>query len=82
LALQSLGLFMVALDTLVVTTALPVLRVDVRASLTELEWTVNVCTLAFACPCSRAPRSVTASGGGGCSRSACRSSPPPRPRER
>jgi EmrB/QacA subfamily drug resistance transporter len=49
LALASLGLFMVALDTLVVTTALPVLRVDLRASLSELEWTVNVYNLAFAC---------------------------------
>ena len=33
LALASLGLFIVALDTLVVTTALPVLRVDLGASL-------------------------------------------------
>jgi EmrB/QacA subfamily drug resistance transporter len=49
LALASLGLFMVALDTLVVTTALPVLRVDLGASLADLEWTVNVYNLAFAC---------------------------------
>jgi EmrB/QacA subfamily drug resistance transporter len=49
LALASLGLFMVALDTLVVTTALPVLRVDLHASLSELEWTVNAYNLAFAC---------------------------------
>jgi EmrB/QacA subfamily drug resistance transporter len=49
LALASLGLFMVALDTLVVTTALPVLRVDLGASLSDLEWTVNVYNLAFAC---------------------------------
>jgi len=49
LALASLGLFMVALDTLVVTTALPVLRVDLGASLSGLEWTVNVYNLAFAC---------------------------------
>src|ERR671939_375952 len=33
LALTALGLFMVALDTLVVTTALPVLRVDLGAAL-------------------------------------------------
>src|SRR5262249_15998454 len=38
LVLASLGLFMVALDTLVVTTALPVLRVDLGASLSDLEW--------------------------------------------
>jgi EmrB/QacA subfamily drug resistance transporter len=40
---------MVALDTLVVTTALPVLRVDLGASLPDLEWTVNIYNLAFAC---------------------------------
>ena len=49
LALASLGLFMVALDTLVVTTALPVIRIDLGASLPDLEWTVNVYNLAFAC---------------------------------
>jgi EmrB/QacA subfamily drug resistance transporter len=49
LALASLGLFMVALDTLVVTTALPVLRVDLGASLGDLEWTVNAYNLSFAC---------------------------------
>src|SRR5262245_6757214 len=49
LILASLGLFMVALDTLVVTTALPVLRVDLHASLSDLEWTVNAYNLAFAC---------------------------------
>jgi len=49
LVLASLGLFMVALDTLVVTTALPVLRVDLGASLGDLEWTVNAYNLAFAC---------------------------------
>ena len=49
LVLASLGLFMVALDTLVVTTALPVLRVDLGASLSDLEWTVNAYNLAFAC---------------------------------
>jgi len=49
LALASLGLFMAALDTLVVTTALPVLRTDLGASLSDLEWTVNGYNLAFAC---------------------------------
>ena len=49
LSLSALGLFMVALDTLVVTTALPVLRVDLGASLPDLEWTVNAYNLAFAC---------------------------------
>jgi MFS family permease len=49
LVLASLGMFMTALDTLVVTTALPVLRVDLHASLSSLEWTVNAYNLAFAC---------------------------------
>src|SRR5947209_7998753 len=49
LVLASLGVFMTALDTLVVTTALPVLRVDLHASLSSLEWTVNAYNLAFAC---------------------------------
>ena len=49
LVLASLGLFMVALDTFVVTTALPVLRVDLGASLSDLEWTVNAYNFSFAC---------------------------------
>src|SRR5712691_2025555 len=49
LVLASLGLFMAALDTLVVATALPVLRVDLGASLADLEWTVNAYNLSFAC---------------------------------
>ena len=49
LAVASLAVFMTALDTLVVTTALPVLRADLGASLSELEWMVNAYNLAFAC---------------------------------
>jgi len=49
LVLASLGVFMAALDTLVVTTALPVLRLDLHASLSDLEWTVNAFNLALAC---------------------------------
>jgi EmrB/QacA subfamily drug resistance transporter len=49
LALAGLAAFMTALDTLVVTTALPVLRRDLHASLAGLEWTVNAYNLAFAC---------------------------------
>ncbi|MFL5885782.1 MAG: DHA2 family efflux MFS transporter permease subunit, partial [Thermoleophilaceae bacterium] len=49
LVLASLGVFMTALDTLVVTTSLPVLRLDLHASLSSLEWTVNAYNLAFAC---------------------------------
>src|SRR4051812_19879241 len=47
--LASLGVFMTALDTLVVTTSLPALRVHLHASLQSLEWTVNGYNLAFAC---------------------------------
>src|SRR5438552_18032574 len=40
---------MTALDTLVVTTSLPLLRVNLHASLSSLEWTVNAYNLSFAC---------------------------------
>ena len=48
LAIVSVALFMVTLDNLVVTTALPSIRADLGASLEALEWTVNAYTLAFA----------------------------------
>jgi EmrB/QacA subfamily drug resistance transporter len=44
----SLALVMVSLDNLVVTIALPVIRHDLNASLSDLEWTVNAYTLSFA----------------------------------
>jgi EmrB/QacA subfamily drug resistance transporter len=47
-AITSVALFMVTLDNLVVTTALPVIRVDLHAGLSGLEWTVNAYTLTFA----------------------------------
>src|SRR5437763_1345100 len=46
--ITSIALFMVTLDNLVVTTALPVIRKDLHASLQSLEWTVNAYTLTFA----------------------------------
>ena len=46
--ITSVALFMVTLDNLVVTTALPVIRHDLHASLSQLEWTVNAYTLTFA----------------------------------
>src|SRR5690242_11430859 len=49
LAVASLALMMAFLDALVVTTALPTLRVALHASLTSLEWNVNAYNLAFAC---------------------------------
>jgi EmrB/QacA subfamily drug resistance transporter len=48
LILVSAALFMVTLDNLVVTTALPRIRVDLGASLSGLEWIVNAYTLSFA----------------------------------
>src|ERR671919_2027857 len=48
LAIVSIALFMVTLDNLVVTTALPSIRADLGASLEDLEWTVNAYTLSFA----------------------------------
>jgi EmrB/QacA subfamily drug resistance transporter len=48
LALASVGSFMVALDGLVVITALSTIRTDLGASITELEWIVNAFTLSFA----------------------------------
>src|ERR1041384_2319674 len=47
-AITSVALFMVTLDTLVVTTALPVIREDLHAGISGLEWTVNAYTLTFA----------------------------------
>jgi EmrB/QacA subfamily drug resistance transporter len=47
-AITSIALFMVVLDNLVVSTALPVIRTDLGATIEELEWTVNAYTLTFA----------------------------------
>ena len=47
-AIAAVALLMVALDNLVVTMALPVIRRDLNASLEGLEWTVNAYTLTFA----------------------------------
>jgi EmrB/QacA subfamily drug resistance transporter len=46
--ITSIALFMVVLDNLVVSTAIPVIRVDLGASIEQLEWTVNAYTLTFA----------------------------------
>ena len=47
LALTSVASLMVSLDTQVVATALPVIRLRLHASLAALEWTVNAYTLSF-----------------------------------
>jgi EmrB/QacA subfamily drug resistance transporter len=48
LALTSIASLMVALDTLVVSTALTTIRLDLGATLEELEWTVNAYNLSLA----------------------------------
>jgi MFS family permease len=47
-ALTGLGSLMAALDTLVVSTALPTIRLDLGASIEGLEWTVNAYNLSLA----------------------------------
>ena len=44
IALTTIGSLMAALDTLVVSTALSTIRVDLGASVEALEWTVNAYT--------------------------------------
>ncbi len=44
----SLPMFMATLDNLVITSALPVIRADLGASLEQLQWFVNAYTLSFA----------------------------------
>src|SRR3954470_3062747 len=48
LAITSVAVFMVTLDNLVVTTAIPVIRQDLHAGLSGRQWTVNAYTLTFA----------------------------------
>ncbi|RZU52983.1 EmrB/QacA subfamily drug resistance transporter [Krasilnikovia cinnamomea] len=48
LAAVGIPIFMVTLDNLVVSTALPVIRTELDASLTDLQWFVNAYTLPFA----------------------------------
>jgi EmrB/QacA subfamily drug resistance transporter len=48
LALTSVAFFMVALDALVVTTALPAIQHSLHVGLPTLEWTVNAYALTFA----------------------------------
>src|SRR6266568_1126226 len=70
LVLTSLAFFMVALDTLVVVTALPAIQRDLHANLSLLEWTINAFTLAFAAGVITAAALGDPSGGAGSSPSA------------
>ncbi|QWT22687.1 MFS transporter [Subtercola sp. PAMC28395] len=44
----SVPMFMATLDNLIMTSALPVIRVSLDASITELQWFINAYTLSFA----------------------------------
>lgn len=48
LGLTSIASFMVALDLLIVSTALPTIRLDLQASITQVQWTVTAYGLSFA----------------------------------
>lgn len=48
LAVVGIPMFMVTLDNLVVTNALPVIKTEIGASLTDLQWFINAYTLSFA----------------------------------
>src|SRR3954471_3667304 len=48
LGLAAVASFMVALDTLVVASALTTIRLDLGAGVEQLEWTVNAYNLSFA----------------------------------
>ena len=82
LALTSVASFMVSLDTQVVATALPVIRVHLHASLAALEWTVNAYTLSFAVLLLTGAAWASGWGGGACWWPALPRSPPRRPRAR
>ncbi|HEU4945969.1 MAG TPA: MFS transporter [Kribbella sp.] len=48
LAVVGIPVFMVTLDNLVVTNALPMIKTEIGATLTDLQWFVNAYTLSFA----------------------------------
>jgi len=84
LALTSAASLMVSLDVQVVATALPVIRLQLHASLAALEWTVNAYTLSFAVLLLTGAALGSGWAGGGCwpPGSACSLRPRPRARWR
>ena len=74
-ALTSLAFFLVQISLLVVVTALPAIRHDLRASLSTLGWVLNAYGLAFGAGVITAAAVVTAWAGSRCSRQAWLSSP-------
>ena len=80
IVLTGVGSLMAALDTLVVSTALSTIRVDMGASVEQLEWTVNAYNLSFAVLLITAADSAIATAGAGSTPSAwARSWRHPRP---
>ena len=75
LALTSVAFFMVALNALVVATALPVMGRDLHAGMPALQWTVNALTYAAGIITAAAPAPCTV-------RAASSHPPPVRPRSR
>jgi hypothetical protein len=57
-ALTGIGSLMAALDTLVVATSLSTIRLDLHATVEQLEWTVNV--RGRDRPCGRPPAQIPA----------------------
>ena len=80
LALTSAASLMVSLDVQVVATALPVIRLQLHASLAVLEWTVNAYTLSFAVLLLTGAALGERLAGDGCWPSGSACSPRPRPR--
>ncbi|MGH9077736.1 MAG: hypothetical protein ACRDY0_09855 [Acidimicrobiales bacterium] len=65
--ITSVAAFMVSLDNLVVTMALPSIRAHLHAGLSGLEWTVNAYTLTFAVLILTGSSLGDRFGAGGCS---------------
>ena len=82
LALTSTAYFMVALDALVVVTALPRMQQDLHVGLSSLQWTINSYGIAFAAGIITAAALGDRLAGAGSSTSASCCSRPPRRRVR
>jgi MFS family permease len=70
--------FMVILDVFIVNVTAPSLRTDLGATDSDLQWIVAAYLLAYAISLITVDASATCSGGGACSSSASRVSPPRR----
>ena len=82
LLLTSVAFFIVAMDALVVTTALPAIQRDLHAGVSTLEWTVNAYSLTYAAAIVTAAGLGDRLGPGAYSSRDWRFSPSPQPRVR